>query len=910
MNHKLLFTIIKQLELSLIMLCLILPASAQSPGGSISGTVRDHSGNPVERAVVQLLNSNQAALRSTQADSDGRFRFDNVPAGNYVFLVDHPGFTVRRMAVNVSLEPLELEIRLDLRQITEQVTVTAETGSARDKDTVTQQVNVLSDTALNQRTTAVLAQVAEEEVGISMQRTSPTIGAVLVRGLTEVGVYIDGVRFTNSTQRGGINTFFNLNDPSSLRAVEVLRGPNTAQYGSDSLGGTAQLITRSPRFGLDRPEIEGELNTSYNSADHSIGTNALITYGAGRFGILTNFMGRRINTLRPGGGIDSHSAVTRFLGLPSDIIGTERLPDTAFTQYGGTVKLTFSPAADQQFSLHYQRGQQDGGNRYDQLLGGDGNLIAALRNLMLDFGYLRYFKQGVGFFDNLSAALSYNSQREERVNQGGNGNPLAGITHDKERTTAWGFNFYLDKQSGGRNSFLIGGDIYRDHVDAPSFTLDPASNSVTIVRPRVPNGARYILAGLFAQDGLTVIQNRLRLSGALRYNVGSYRVRSSDSPTIDGRTLVPDDSLRVDDFSGRIGAVVTFAPDFNLAFNFSRGFRAPNITTLGSTGLVGVGFQVATRDVLGLGAEIGTTADANAVSTGIAIDPLRSETSNNYDLSLRYRNRWIETDLTGFWIDYSNTIVRQTLILPQGAVGLSLGSQIIESQNSNGAVFVPLSSAPVLVQANFGGARISGLEYTIDLRLSRTWTLAGNYSYVRAEDRETGLPPNLGGGGLPPQMGFLRLRYQPSGSRYWIEAYSGLAGRQDRLSTLDLSDRRTGAARSRSNIQNFFRRGACVRGLTTPGTTGQCGSAGGTLIATGETLQQVQNRVLGNADSAPLFTAIPGYGLINLRGGYRFNERHDISLDFENIADKSHRAPGWGIDGPGRSITTRYRYRF
>lgn len=910
MNHKLLFTIIKQLELSLIMLCLILPASAQSPGGSISGTVRDHSGNPVERAVVQLLNSNQAALRSTQADSDGRFRFDNVPAGNYVFLVDHPGFTVRRMAVNVSLEPLELEIRLDLRQITEQVTVTAETGSARDKDTVTQQVNVLSDTALNQRTTAVLAQVAEEEVGISMQRTSPTIGAVLVRGLTEVGVYIDGVRFTNSTQRGGINTFFNLNDPSSLRAVEVLRGPNTAQYGSDSLGGTAQLITRSPRFGLDRPEIEGEFNTSYNSADHSIGTNALITYGAGRFGILTNFMGRRINTLRPGGGIDSHSAVTRFLGLPSDIIGTERLPDTAFTQYGGTVKLTFSPTADQQFSLHYQRGQQDGGNRYDQLLGGDGNLIAALRNLMLDFGYLRYFKQGVGFFDNLSAALSFNSQREERVNQGGNGNPLAGITHDKERTTAWGFNFYLDKQSGGRNSFLIGGDIYRDHVDAPSFTLDPASNSVTIVRPRVPNGARYILAGLFAQDGLTVIQNRLRLSGALRYNVGSYRVRSSDSPTIDGRPLVPDDSLRVDDFSGRIGAVATFAPDFNLAFNFSRGFRAPNITTLGSTGLVGVGFQVATRDVLGLGAEIGTTADANAVSTGIAVDPLRSEISNNYDLSLRYRNRWIETDLTGFLIDYSNTIVRQTLILPQGAVGLSLGSQIIESQNSNGAVFVPLSSAPVLVQANFGGARISGLEYTIDLRLSKAWTLAGNYSYVRAEDRETGLPPNLGGGGLPPQMGFLRLRYQPSGSRYWIEAYSGLAGRQDRLSTLDLSDRRTGAARSRSNIQNFFRRGACVRGLTTPGSTGQCGSAGGTLIATGETLQQVQNRVLGNADSASLFAAIPGYGLVNLRGGYRFNEHHDVSLDFENIADKSHRAPGWGIDGPGRSITIRYRHRF
>jgi len=159
-------------------------------------------------------------------------------------------------------------------------------------------------------------------------------------------------------------------------------------------------------------------------------------------------------------------------------------------------------------------------------------------------------------------------------------------------------------------------------------------------------------------------------------------------------------------------------------------------------------------------------------------------------------------------------------------------------------------------------------------------------------------------------MGHLRLRFQPARSRYWVEAYSTLAGQQDRLSTLDLSDRRTGASRSRPNIQNFFRRGACVRGLTTPGSDGRCGSSGGTLIATGETLAQVQNRVLGSANSLPLFSAIPGYGLIGLRGGFRFSESHEIGIDFENIGDKNHRAPGWGIDGPGRSLTARYSYRF
>jgi hemoglobin/transferrin/lactoferrin receptor protein len=250
------------------------------------------------------------------------------------------------------------------------------------------------------------------------------------------------------------------------------------------------------------------------------------------------------------------------------------------------------------------------------------------------------------------------------------------------------------------------------------------------------------------------------------------------------------------------------------------------------------------------------------------------------------------------------------LILPQGAVGLRLGSQIIERQNANGAVFVPLSTSPVLVQANFGGTRLTGFEYELDVRLTDELIFGANYSYVRAEDRLTGEPPNLGGGGIPPQMGFLSLRYNPSGKRYWIEVYSTLAGRQDRLSTLDLADRRTGAVRSRQNIQNFFRRGACVRGLTTTGTSGLCGSAGGRLLATGESLAEVQNRLLGSGDSAPLFRAIPGYGLINVRGGFSLGESQDISIDFENIADKNHRAPGWGVDGPGRSVTLRYRYRF
>jgi hemoglobin/transferrin/lactoferrin receptor protein len=175
-------------------------------------------------------------------------------------------------------------------------------------------------------------------------------------------------------------------------------------------------------------------------------------------------------------------------------------------------------------------------------------------------------------------------------------------------------------------------------------------------------------------------------------------------------------------------------------------------------------------------------------------------------------------------------------------------------------------------------------------------------------------------GGIPPATGFVSLRYQPR-SRFYIEGYSILAARQNRLSSLDLNDRRTGGARSRTNIQSFFRRGACLRGLTTPGPSG-CGSPGGILIPTGETLTQVQNRLLplgstingvfvANADTpVPTHPYLPGYGLVGVRSGMKFSESSEIFVDFENILDKSYRGISWGIDGAGRGVTVRYRYSF
>lgn len=898
-------------------------ANAQSSGGAISGLVKDATGAVVAGADVSLSTAQQVTLSSGKTDDQGRFKLEGIAAGQYLLTVSRTDFSVQRQAVRLNEgQSLEVEVLLELNQISEQITVTSEAGLVAEARTVAQPVNVINEEKIIQRAPEVVAQVFDEEPGVNLQRTAPSLSAVFVRGLTgrNVGVYVDGIRYTTSAQRGGVGTFFSLIEPSSLDVAEVLRGPNSSQYGSDVLGGVVNFISHAPRYGSSDNEWHGNTNVFYSSAAQGFGGNQLLTYGTRKFGFLLNANGRRINRLRPGEGLDFHSALNRFLGIPSDLFGS-RLPDTGFTQYGALLRTNFSLDDRTQLLFSYARNQQDSGKRYDQLLGGDGNLIADLRNLMTDLFYARLARQRLGFFDNASFTFSYNSQREERVNQGGQGNPVGAITYQPERTSVFGFNFFLDKQIGERNTVLVGADVYDDAIDAPSVVLDPVTRVFTPARPRIPDGARYLAYGFFAQDIFTAVPDRLRVSAALRYNVASYRSRASNAAVVNGKPLFPNDSARFAAFSGRVGAVVTLGGGFDFAFKYARGFRAPNTTDLGILGLVGTGFEVDASTAASMGGFIGTTAGGDAVSTGIPVTQLGPESTDSFDFGLRFTHRRGNFEITGFTSKLKNVYFDQALVLPPGAVGKFLGSEQITSQNANGLVFVAAATNPVLVRVNFDDARFNGVEIDGQAILNRQFSINGNFTAITASSLFNDRPPNIEGG-VPPPTGFLSLRYQPR-SDFYLEPYSTIAASQDRLSSLDIGDRRTGAARSRTNIQNFFRRGACVRGVTTPGPTG-CGSASATAVvrSTNETLLQVQNRLLplgatingvlvaNNDTLVPLFTEVKAYGLFGIRGSYRFGDRSEIFFDFENIFDQSYRGISWGIDGGGRGVTLRYRYKF
>ena len=807
--------------------------------------------------------------------------------------------------------PVVLDVVLDVAQRGEDVTVTGSPGLLGDFKTTSQPINVVTAEQVFERAKTVVAQSVEGETAVNLQRTSPGMAGIFVRGLTgnKVNVFIDGVRYSNGAQRGGVNTFLDLVDPSLLDRIEVLRGTSSAQYGSDALGGSVQFLTNVPTLApTAKPTFGGTVMLGAESAHPGGVAGMSISYGRPRFGVWASASGRKTGDYRPGGGADSHAAVLRFFGITSDRLYPTRMPDTGFHQMSTQLRANWVPSSNLLLTANYVRTRQDGANRWDQLLGGDGNLIAELNELKMDLFYARVERLGAGWFDRASVTYSFNTQREERVNQGGNGNPNATISHEPERTTVHGVQVNASRQLSERQSLLVGGDFYFESLTSEAFDVNPVTGAVSPRRPRVPDGATYHQSGVFAQTNLTAT-DRLVVSGAIRVGFNQYNASAADAPVVSGKPLWPDDHLDTTSLTFRAGLTYMMTPEWSLITALSSGYRAPHMTDLGTLGLTGSGFEVAAPDLEGRNGEVGTTADAGAKSTGRPVEQVGPETSLNFDGAVRYQTSKASGSFGMFVNSIDGNIQKQALILPAGAVGSTVGGEEITLQTPDGAVFVAASTTPVLVRANFDNARIWGIEADGQVSLNPTVSLGGSFTYMRAKDTTTDLPPNIEGG-TPAPGGIAWARYQSSSGRWWVQPYLMFAGEQTHLSSLDVSDRRTGATRSRTNIQNFFRNGARARGWIGPGPDGVFGNADDILIETGETLAQIQDRVLGpGVSSAPLYTAVAGYAAFGVRVGLRFGS-HTIFVDAENLGDTNYRGISWGMDAPGRGLTVRYAFRF
>ncbi|MBI4852645.1 MAG: TonB-dependent receptor [Acidobacteria bacterium] len=902
-------------------------AIVQTQNANISGVVRNQQNIAVGDAKILVYDEKETLLTSTKTDKEGFFKIDNLVLGNYKLIIQHPSYREYNSSLlftEVSKDSLEFV--LTATELSEGLSITAVLDPEQEAFDASQQIELASKRELTSRPGLLLPQLLQEEAGVRPILGSTFYGQTIIRGLTgqRVVTLLDGVRFNTSTFTAGLEPPVGLIDASIARQVELIYGPGSALYGSDALGGTVNLISEKPRFFKKPWEFHGEMSTFFSSANAASGGDLKLVAGNKRISLLFSGFGKRINDLRAGGGLDSHSVATRYFGLSSKLLG-DRMQDTGYLHYGGTGKIVYKIDESQLLSLFYQHTTERNTRVYFLLNGGIGIQESDFSPQVLDFFYTRYEKENLSIFDSLTGTFSFNRQRQQF-----NVKPdLSDLSTDEYRLArAFGYTLQATTHIGSYQFLTLGAEIYDERITNRRFIFLPPSNQGIPIPGTVPNGTKYSSYGVYLQDTVELLPGKLRLNGGLRYSAFFYKTDSRKNVLdFSGNPSVKDLSIRNDDLTFNLEGVVFIKQRLNLIANISRGFRSPNVIDFGSVGSLPSGFEVQTSDAEALGGFVGTTIGGDAISTGRKVTKLEPESLLNFELGVKYRSKFLSASATFFNSNINDFITQRALILPQGAVGKILSGLPIISQDPNGTVRIPIDGRPVIVKSNIGNIRLYGMETNAQIKISNSLTLSGNFSYLRGKDKN---PTPLGKaspsqpqilkksadipeieGGLPPAAGFISLLYQPKNKTFWVEAYSNMSSFQDRLSSLDLADLRIGASRSRNAIAAFFFGGGRNRNLTGNGQDNLAGTSDDILLATGETLQQVQDRVLGvGITNAPLFTSTPGYATFNLRGGFQLSQRSNITIIMENILDKNYRQHGSGVDGAGVNLVVRYSWQF
>lgn len=464
------------------------PQDAASPPAAraLAGIVEDPSGGTVAGAVVTVTCADVS--RRARTDAIGQFRLERLPAARCS--VDATAELLRAGRVEVDLTNRGsgfVRLVLSLADLTSEVTVTPARGEQERTFDVPDAVSVATREELDTRPLQILPQALREETSILVQQTTTAQGSPFIRGFSaqRIVYLLDGVRFNTSTFRAGATQYLGWINPSLVQRIEVVRGPASVQYGSDALGGTVNVLSLRPEISPSGTRTAGSLQLFGGSADRSIGADLLANLRTPSLALRGGISTRRVGDLRPGRGEDSHSALTRFLGVSSQELYT-RLPDTGFDQSGGHIAGTFPIGSGAHLELQYGHETQSNVSRYDRIIGGDGLFRSQFDPQRLDFGYVRLQRSQTGPFDAVQATISVNRQQDDRLEQR---DPDTDIERETGRVTALGYQAQGTWLVRGRHGVTVGGELFDEFIGASRIIEDPGTASRRPERPEIPDGA-------------------------------------------------------------------------------------------------------------------------------------------------------------------------------------------------------------------------------------------------------------------------------------------------------------------------------------------------------------------------------------------------------------------------------------
>ncbi len=445
----------------------------------------------------------------------------------------------------------------------------------RSVDDIPASVNVVGSLSAKQHSSPTISDVLKSEPGLSKGGDGVWATSINVRGMSEnrLVTLIDRNRIETATDLTASLSMIDVND---IDHVEVIKGAQSSIYGSRAIGGIINVVSKDGYFS-GAPYFHGSASANFSSVNCGHGEYVSLYGGGQKWFVKANgSYGHANDIMTPEGILTGSGYTTTNVGLSAGFRPGDR----------HTLKLRF------QRNFSFDVGIPGGAAfspaataKYKQI----GRTLLSVEYEMTDLTRTLSSLRFKGFYQSIlrNVEMLPNAPKPETgampvkvtpyaLNNTFGGSGEATWNFSPSHTLVAGAEFWRRNNSSDRKKYI-------DQYAAGALKAQ-------LIRSETPlPTASYVSAGIYAQDEMKFLDERMILTFGGRIDVNSvtnqecFNVNYVENLTTgqinynpDGKRVIFEAGRRTDpSWSGNAGLLFKATQKFDLTLNLSRSYRSP-----------------------------------------------------------------------------------------------------------------------------------------------------------------------------------------------------------------------------------------------------------------------------------------------------------------------------------------------